>query len=66
MDKNLLKHNSCIANQYKIRVESSPSPAPISTYGGLEVIVIGSNGLEHGDNGAELVNSTFLVTQSVT
>lgn len=50
-----------VANQYRIRVESSPSPAPISTYGGLEAVLIG--GSEEGGGVVDFVNNTFLVTQ---
>lgn len=54
-----------VANQYRIRVESSPSPAPISTYGGLEAIVIGESADDEDQHvmQQQLVNSTFLVTQ---
>lgn len=46
-----------IANQFRVRVESSPSPAPISTYGGLEAVLIGEVA------GGGEINNTFLVTQ---
>jgi len=60
--KSLLRSNICdlimysshiVANQYRIRIESSPSPAPISTYGGLEAVMIGH----------DYINETFMVTQ---
>ena len=43
------------ANQFKISLDSSPSPAPISTYGGIEVLISTRDGL----------NESFLITSSL-
>lgn len=47
-------HNlKILANQYRLTLESSPSSAPISTYGGIEAVLIGH----------DFINETFLITK---
>jgi len=41
------------AHQYHVRVESSPSPAPVTSYGKIQLTLIGESD----------INETFTLTQ---